>query len=414
MSSKTLLVIGYVWPEPNSSAAGYHMLSLLRLFKAQGWQVVFASPAQKTEHMTDLATESIRTVEIKLNDSSFDDFVAELSPNYVLYDRFMMEEQFAWRVEKNAPNALHILDTEDLQCLRRARELAVKQQRDFVIDDLQNEQSYREVTYREIAAIFRCDLSLIISDYEIKLLENYFKVSSALVHHFPFMAQASDFKQGKSFQQREHFVTIGNFRHAPNWDSVLFLQHIWPLIRQALPQAELHIYGSYPPKKATQLHNPKTGFLIKGWAEDALQVLGDARVCLAPLRFGAGIKGKLFDAMKTGTPSVTTDIGIEGMATESEWAGAVANDPETIAKLAIQLYQDEKFWQNAQSNILPLVSKKFDGVKNGQQLIATIKQIEKDLSEHRQQNFIGNMLRHHSMKSTMYLSKWIEEKSKSH
>ena len=123
------------------------------------------------------------------------------------------------------------------------------------------------------------------------------------------------------------------------------MQKIWPIIRKKIPDAELHIYGSYPPKKATQLNNSKSGFLIKGWAEDAFDMLANARVCLAPLRFGAGIKGKLIDSMQVGTPNVTTDIGAEGMAGSFSWPGIIANDVNSIATAAIELYQNEKLWQ---------------------------------------------------------------------
>ena len=118
---KKILVIGYVWPEPNSSAAGARMLSILRLFKQQGRQVEFASPAQVTEHMVDLAKEGISSRAIRLNCDSFDTYIADYQPDMVMFDRFMMEEQFGWRVENNCPAAVKLLDTVDLQCLRHVR-----------------------------------------------------------------------------------------------------------------------------------------------------------------------------------------------------------------------------------------------------------------------------------------------------
>ena len=294
MMAKKLLVLGYVWPEPNSSAAGSHMLSLLTLFVQQGWQVTFASPALQGEHKVDLTQLGIDEQAVALNCSSFDHFISQLNPNIVLFDRFMLEEQFGWRVAKHCPEALRILDTEDLHCLRHARHQALKQNRQVIKADLNS-----DIAKREIAAIFRCDLSLIISDYEFELLTNHYSVPKHILVHCPFMLDIQSLSASvNSYSQRQHFISIGNFRHGPNWDAVLFLkQSIWPLIRKLLPQAELHIYGAYPPPKATQLHNPKQGFLVKGWTEDAKQVMQQARVCLAPLRFGAGIKGKLAEAM---------------------------------------------------------------------------------------------------------------------
>ena len=128
---KKILVIGYVWPEPNSSAAGSHMMSILRLYRQQGWQIEFATPAQETEHMIDLTKEGISSQSIELNSDSFDAYITQYQPDIVMFDRFMMEEQFGWRVEKNCPSALKILDTEDLQCLRHARHQAHKAGREF-------------------------------------------------------------------------------------------------------------------------------------------------------------------------------------------------------------------------------------------------------------------------------------------
>ena len=148
----------------------------------------------------------------------------------------------------------------------------------------------------------------------MQLLANTFKVDASLLHYLPFMVDLKTCPQKtKGFAERNHFMTIGNFRHAPNWDVVLHLQKIWPLIKKQIPEAELHIYGSYPPPKATALNNTKTGFLIKGWAKNAFTVMENARLCLAPIRFGAGIKGKLLDAMIMQTPSITTSVGSEGM-----------------------------------------------------------------------------------------------------
>ncbi|MFY8282994.1 glycosyltransferase [Pseudoalteromonas sp. SSMSWG5] len=405
---KKVLVIGYVWPEPNSSAAGTHMMSLLRAFRAENWQVEFASPAQKTEHMVDLSEDGITTQVIALNCSSFDEYVQAYNPDIVMFDRFMMEEQFGWRVDKYCPNALKILDTEDLQCLRNARHEAHKAGREFSHSDL-----HSDIAKREIAAILRSDISLIISHYEMQLLNDVFNVDSALLHHLPFLVDLQHIPTStKAFAERKHFMTIGNFRHAPNWDAVLYLQQIWPLIRKQLPDAELQIYGSYPPPKATALNNPKTGFLIKGWADDAYKVMEDARVCLSPLRFGAGIKGKLLEAMIMQTPSVTTPIGSEGMHQNEPWSGAICEDAQQFADAAVALYQDEALFTQAQQNGQLLLQKYYDKSKLQSQLIAKITTISESLAQHRQQNFTGQMLKHHTMRSTQYMAQWIEAKNK--
>ncbi|WP_252728864.1 glycosyltransferase [Aliiglaciecola lipolytica] len=405
---KQLLAIGYVWPEPNSSAAGKHMLSLLKSFIAAGYQVCFASPAIQTEHKIDLTELGIEEASIELNHSSFDQFVANLNPQIVLFDRFMMEEQFSWRVAQNCPNALRILDTEDLHFLRDARHKAHKQSRQVSESDLKS-----DMAMREIAAIYRCDLSLIISEYEMNVLQQQFSVPSALLHYCPFMLDIKQLKRSPvEFSQRQHFVSIGNFRHAPNWDAVLYLkQTIWPLIRKQIPSAQLHVYGAYPPPKATDLHNPKSGFYVDGWAEDAFSVLQQSRVCIAPLRFGAGLKGKLADAMWTGTPSVTTSIGSQGMNDSSMWPGAIADDPQEIADQAVALYQDAKQWQLASDYGYQLLAQRFNLLVIQQQLLERVDYCLTHLAQLRLDNFTGMMLQHHSHKSTQYMSQWIEAKN---
>lgn len=412
-SIQTVLVIGYVWPEPNSSAAGRHMLSLLTLFVEQGWAVTFASPAVQGEHKLDLAILGIAEQSISLNCPSFDTFIATLSPELVLFDRFMLEEQFAWRVAKYCPDALRMLDTEDLHFLRHARRIAFTQQQPVTDELLKG-----EMAQREIAAVYRCDLSLIISSYETELLLSSFGLPSFLLHHCPFMLDLAALNesmfiaQQDNWPQREHFISIGNFRHEPNWNAVLWLKaEIWPLIRAALPQAELHIYGAYPPPKATQLHNPKQGFIVKGWADDAPAVMRSARVCLAPLRFGAGLKGKLAEAMTCGTPSVSTPIGAEGMGNENHWPGVIANTPDAIAKGAIALYQQQTLWQSCQAQGYALLKDHFDRRKLGPELITRIQQVKGNLAQHRLANFTGTMLQHHQHKSTQYMAQWIEAKN---
>ena len=407
-SLKKVLIIGYVWPEPHSSAAGSHMMSILRLFKKQGWQVEFATPAQESEHAIDLASEGISSKSIVLNCDSFDAYITEYQPDIVLFDRFMMEEQFGWRVEKNCPTALKILDTEDLQCLRNARHQAHKAGRTMTEEDL-----YSDIAKREIAAILRSDLSLIISSYEMELLIETFKVDASLLNHLPFMVDLAKCPtKTKIFSERQHFMTIGNFRHAPNWDLVLYLQKIWPLIRKQLPQAELHIYGSYPPPKATALHNPKTGFHIKGWAEDAYEVMESSRICLAPIRFGAGIKGKLLDAMIMQTPSITTSLGAEGMYKDEPWGGVIADELNTFVEASVKLYHDEAAWRHAQENGTALLHTHYDAKVLGDALIEKILDVQSHLKQHRLNNFTGVMLKHHSMMGTKYMSQWIAEKNK--
>jgi glycosyltransferase involved in cell wall biosynthesis len=329
----------------------------------------------------------------------------------VLFDRYLTEEQFGWRVSETCPNAIRILDTEDLHFLRYARQTAYKNNEAISLDYLIN-----DVTKREIASIYRCDLSLIISKYELKLLKKAFKIDKKILQYIPFLVDELPINYLQtlpSYETRKHFISIGNFKHEPNWNAVLYLKAtIWPLIRKQLPEVELHIYGAYATEKVQQLHNPKEGFIIKGWAENTESVFQNSKICLAPLLFGAGLKGKLLDAMKYGTPSVTTTIGAEGMHKNLKWNGFIANNPEDFAKKAITLYNNQEIWENAQKNGQAIIAKCFSKDNYGNKLLQKITIIEKNIQSHRLKNFMGNLLMHHTLQSTKYLSKWIEEKNK--
>jgi glycosyltransferase involved in cell wall biosynthesis len=361
--------------------------------------------------MLDVKEVGIEKVSIELNNSSFDDFIRNLQPTLVLFDRFMVEEQFGWRVAKECPDALRILDTEDLHCLRAARQIALKEKREFTPFDL-----FSDIAKREIASILRCDLSLIISLYEMELLTKIIKIDPALLLYLPFLLDPilpEISNQWPSFSERKHFVFIGNFLHAPNWDAVKFLkEEVWPLIRKELPEAELHIYGAYPSQKVLQLNAINEGFHCLGRAENASEVVSKARVCLAPVRFGAGIKGKLVEAMQCGTPSVTTIIGAESMHGDLAWNGFVKNTPEDIAEAAVQLYTDPLVWQQSQKNGITIIDKIYSKSFYRKKLIDQIFHIQATLKDHRLQNFMGAMLMHHTLASTRYMSKWIEEKNK--
>jgi glycosyltransferase involved in cell wall biosynthesis len=216
-----------------------------------------------------------------------------------------------------------------------------------------------------------------------------------------------------AFEERNDFVFIGNFLHEPNWNAVQYLNEtIWPLIRKALPESNLYIYGAYPPQKALQLHKPKSGFHVLGRAASAKEAISKAKILLAPLRFGAGIKGKLLEAMLYGTPSITTTIGAESMYGNLPWNGFVTNEPLAFADATIQLIQDKNTWMNAQQNGYKIIEKRYLKTLHSEHYFSKIEYLSTNLPKHRQENFTGSMLLHHTLNSTKYLSRWIETKNK--
>ena len=410
MFSKVVF-IGLVWPEPDTTAAGGRMLQLIRFFMDCSEEVHFASTALHGDYSYPLEELGVHLHAIELNDPGFDRWIADIAPDIVVFDRFVIEEQFSWRVRENCPSALRILDTEDLHFLRESRRLSLL--KETVRDD---KEPLDDVTLRELASIYRSDLTLIISEAEMKLLTDKFQVPVSMLHYLPFMLTKSDlidFQSLPSFSERADFMTIGNWKHRPNKDSIHYLKNeIWPQIRRRLPKAQMHVYGAYGAVEKSNLHDPKNGFLIEGWVESKRNAFTSHRVCLAPLRFGAGLKGKLFDALRFGTPSVTTSVGVEGIANPDSWSGFVCDEPKKFAEQAVNLYSDEKVWLDAQSKSKEILLSRFSEEEFLPRLNNRILALHEKLNTHRSQNIVGALLWHHSAQSTKYLSKWIEAKNK--
>jgi glycosyltransferase involved in cell wall biosynthesis len=426
-----VLFIGLVWPEARSSAASQNILSYIELFKQQGHKVCFVSASEKSERSTPLDSLVDEQRSVLLNDSSFDEFVGEYQPNIAVFDRYISEEQFSWRVAEAAPNCLKVLDCEDLHFLRYARHEAYKNQVNPNHFDSVEPYLYSDTCKRELASIWRCDISILLSDFEMDLLEEHFGIPSDLLHHCRFLLPNKDARKDPVYSERRDFITIGNFRHAPNWDAVLTLRSkIWPAIKKHLPDVKCHVYGAYLPPKAKQLENKKLGFLVHGYIEDAEQAIGSSRVLLAPINFGAGIKGKLVDAMRCNTPSVTSPIGSEGLivATDAEtgtatdhkidlpsWPGAISDiseNTDNFVKESIELYQNNARWLEASQGCTQHFNTLFDYEKQSHGLLEKLQKVYANLNQHRNRHFFGQILQHHTTSSTKYMSQWIEAKSK--
>jgi glycosyltransferase involved in cell wall biosynthesis len=401
-----ILFIGLVWPEPTSSAAGVRIIQLLKSFRPEENEIIFASAASKTPHSFDLTQLGVKSVDIELNASSFDVFVSNFNPSVVLYDRYISEEQYSWRVKEQCPDALHILDTEDLHFLRKAREQAIKQSKLFSLD-----LCFTDITKRELASILRSDVSLIISKFEMNLLQNQFKVDTSSLLYLPLWIDNSNHTYPQ-FEDREGFMFIGNFIHEPNWDAVLQLKKVyWPIIRKQIPTAKLHIYGAYTSEKVFQLHNEKEGFRVEGRAESVEIACLRHRVMLAPLRFGAGVKGKLIDALHYGLPSVTTEIGIESLIeNKTDWGGVVSTATNEFCEGSVELYTNQTSWESAVKKIDSVKSNNEQFKDHGAIFYRHILQLKNNLFQHRQANFISSVLSFQLMQGTKFMSKWIELK----
>lgn len=389
-------------------------MQLIEAFRDEGWQVQVCSPCLPNPHRDRLEAQGIATAHFEPNDSRFDAFVRELQPELVIFDRFMIEEQFSWRVREQCPEALRVLDTCDLHSLRRLRQQkTAKGQSALVLEDgeLQTDD-----LLRELSSIYRSDLSLVVSDFELAWLRERFGLPEELVELCRIFYPEP--RAGLGFAERRDFAIIGNFRHAPNLDAYRLLQReLWQKIRSRLAgpdaRAELHVFGAYPTKELMDLDCAETGFRVKGWAPDARETLGRYRINLAPLRFGAGIKGKILDGWAAGTPCVATAVGAEGLHEGLPFGGAIPQaegDWDAFAASAAALYSDFSRWERARQDGMEILKLRFGQRAVTEALSARLRRLVAEKHKMRERNFVGAMLWHHGARSTEYFSRWIELK----
>lgn len=405
-----LLWIGTVWPEPDASAAGSRTVRLLEACQEAGYEIRFVSPCQENSHQKALEDIGIRTARLQANDSAFDSFICDYHPDIVCFDRFMIEEQFSWRVREHVPEAVRVLDTVDLHSLRRAR------QRSLTSQEASHAASLSDDTLRELAAIYRSDLSLIISSEEASLLTEHFGVPAALLETIGFLYPPPPPFQ--PWEDRSNVVFIGNGFHEPNLDAIRLLKRtLWKETRAALaakgvPNAELHIYGAYLPQEVIQFDNPRDGFRVMGKATDVYETLRSYRCNLAPLRFGAGLKGKVSDGWMVGTPCVATPIAAEGMMLGKRFGGLIVEDLEKYPTQVAALYTDQDAWNKAQESGREILSALFSQAQNTKALQERLNTLTQEKARHRERNIVGALLWYHGLRSTEYFSRWIECKNR--
>ena len=235
-------------------------------------------------------------------------------------------------LRKHAPQAQLWFDTVDLHYLREQR-----------LATLEGSPQIAKVAARtrlqELQVIREFDLSLVVSPIEKKILidEVPGKVIEVLSNiHEPI-------SQTRGYSEREGLLFIGGFQHPPNVDAVLwFVSEVWPLIRQQQPTMQLRVVGSKTPEKIQSLAG--NGVEILGYVEDVSPLLANSRISIAPLRYGAGVKGKINQAMAHGLPVVATTAAVEGMDLHDGDEVLIADSPSTFAEQILRLDGDSTLW----------------------------------------------------------------------
>jgi hypothetical protein len=402
-SVKSAVYFVYVWPEARSSAAGVRSHELLNWLRSDGWSITALSPSKLSAYSAELEAMGIAAATCPANEIGHDDFLRALKPEVVIFDRFVMEEQFGWKARELWPNATQIIDTQDLHSVRRAREVLVKASATWNdILELPLNKDLPDDMIRELSSLHRVEGALVVSAWEESFLRERFNFPAKALLHLPLTGRPEKFCPLAG--TRKGFAFLGNFRHGPNLDGIKwFISEIWPAWREVNAQGELHLYGAYPPEQISHWKG-KQGVFAHGPVEDHRAALMKHEALVAPLRFGAGIKGKILEAWSTGTPVIGTPIAFEGMCNSEDKAGLVFTTAETFVVAASALKNQ---WNDLQKNSILLLEKSYSAQRLKKAFLEFI-----GPRTNPRPNLIGAMLRHSQSNATKYFSRWIEEKNK--
>jgi glycosyltransferase involved in cell wall biosynthesis len=242
-------------------------------------------------------------------------------------------------VRARAPHAKIIFNTVDLHFLREQREAELSGNADAL-------QKAEKTKALELQAVSGSDLTIVHSTVERDILDK--ERPEAKVALFPWVS--SVLPPSVPLSSRDSILFVGGFRHAPNADGLRwFLDAIWPRVRAQVRQAKFNIVGPDAPEDIRNWHG-RDGVSVLGWVENLDPQLNRARVSVAPLRFGAGLKGKVVLALSRGLPVVCTSIASEGMGLRSGVDVLVADDPEEFARAIVTLLNDETAWLQLSRN----------------------------------------------------------------
>lgn len=401
-----MLYTHYVWPEANSSAAGVRNGNLIDLLHAQGAELTHASTAQPNAYSEALA-QTGDVLQIQLNCDSFNSLLRERQYDLVLFDRYISEEQFGWRVRETLPDCLQVIDTQDLHFLRTARQKEISDEGAFVCTVPSENRLQSDVLWRELASLYRVDLALVLSDFEHDLLTQQLNFPAEKLFYLPIFAEPA--AQVAEDNTRRNFVSLGNFRHPPNLDAVETLcRDLWPEINRHLPEAKLHCYGAYPVKKLQSMQTKGVEFC--GPMPD-LAALGDYRALIAPLRFGAGIKGKVLDAWRYGSPVVTTSVGAEGLRHRGAFGGLIADSRDDFIEACCSLYHDDSLRKELAGTASSILREKFHSELYAGPFLQQLQMLRADLQSHRRKNIIGQMLQYQGHRASEFFSRYLQLKA---
>jgi len=331
-----VLVVDATTPEPARDSGSLRLCAILRILDEQGWSVTF-HPDDGHADSTEIRALGAIGCEVVCKPEVVDLPVwlrrhgREL--HAVMLCRHTVAGQYAHLVRRHAPQARLLFDTVDLHYLReqRAAELA-----DHPAMLRQAESSRRS----ELALINQADTTFVVSPHEQSLLR--MQLPQARIELLSNVHEVHGC--GRTHAERRDLVFIGGFGHPPNSDAMRWIsREILPHLRQSIPDMNLHVLGDVPDAARHELASP--GLVFHGRVADLTPWLENSLASLAPLRFGAGVKGKINMAMSHGVPVIATSVAVEGMYLRDGLNVLVAEDMEEFAVAVRRLQDDPDLWQ---------------------------------------------------------------------
>jgi glycosyltransferase involved in cell wall biosynthesis len=335
-ATRRALVLEHCTLTPNQDAGSVTVFNLILLLREMDFQVTFI-PEDNFVYMPDYTTALQRVgVEVLYAPyvTSVEQHVKEFGQRYDLAFLFrpVVVERHIKTIRTYCENAKVLYYTHDLHFLRMTREADL-------FGDKTMQKAADEMKQREFDAIRMSDSSIVVTENELELIQP--ELPQKNIRVLPLILNIHGTEKG--FADRRDIVFVGGYQHGPNVDAVqYFVSEIMPLLRKRLPGVHFHAVGSKAPAEILALASKDV--FITGFVEDLESLLDQMRVSVAPLRYGAGIKGKIGTAMAVGLPVVATSLAAEGMSLSDGENILVADGAEAFADAVTKLYQDETLW----------------------------------------------------------------------
>lgn len=346
-----ILIIDALTPQPDRDSGSLRLVNLMRMLIADGAHVVFL-PANRsadghyTQALQQLGVECWHAPHA----ARIPAWLREHGPRFdtVLVCRHYVAREFLPLLRRHAPRARILFDTIDLHYLRERRAA-----------ELSGDAGALRVALRtrelELELIAGADTTLVVSEVERDLLR--IDAPNADVRILSNLHHVAG--PGPGWEQRRDLLFVGGFRHPPNVDAVLwFVREIFPRLRAAQPDMRFHCIGGDVPAEIRSLA-AQAGVEVHGHVPDLQPWLEGCRVSVAPLRYGAGVKGKINQAMAHGLPVVATSPAVEGMHLRDGVDVLVADSPEHFAQAVLRLDADATLWETIATHALDNVATHF-------------------------------------------------------